>query len=258
MEPWQTALAEGEVDAAWDRFIDRYRRLILATIRRTLQDDDDVFEVFADVCETLSAERLARLRRYDAQADRRARFSTWLVVVVRNRTIDWVRSRSGRRRIKPPAGLTAIQHEIFRYVIAEQRSHAEAFELLKNGPEPDLTFRAFLGELAQTYRVVEASGARGVLRYLRGPPGLETQAPPSADERLLAADARTRLAEVLDTLPADTRLAVQLFVIDELPAADVARALGWPNAKAVYNRVTRALSALRRALEGQGLTRENL
>lgn len=258
MEPWQSALARGEVAAAWDLFIERYRPLILATIRRTLQDDDDVFEVFADVCQILAAEDLARLRRYDPNAGRRARFSTWLVVVVRNRTIDWVRSRSGRRRVTPPVGLTGIQQEIFRYVIAEKRSHLEAFALLENGPEPGLTFRTFLRELAETYRAVEGRDPRGVLRYLRGPPGLESQAPASADERLLAADARTRLAELLDTLPDDTRLAVQLFVVDELPATDVARTLGWPNAKAVYNRVTRALAALRRELERQGLTRKDL
>jgi RNA polymerase sigma factor (sigma-70 family) len=57
-----------------------------------------------------------------------------------------------------------------------------------------------------------------------------------------------RLAAALSTLPADERLAIQLYVIDELPAAEVARVLGWPSAKTVYNRVGRALKVLRRIL----------
>jgi DNA-directed RNA polymerase specialized sigma24 family protein len=57
----------------------------------------------------------------------------------------------------------------------------------------------------------------------------------------------------LSAQPADVRLAVQLFVVDELKAADVATMVGWPNAKAVYNRVTRALTAMRGALEAEGV-----
>jgi DNA-directed RNA polymerase specialized sigma24 family protein len=61
------------------------------------------------------------------------------------------------------------------------------------------------------------------------------------------------MAVALQSLSADERLAVQLFVVDELPAVEVARIVGWPNAKAVYNRVYRALAQLRLRLEGEGL-----
>jgi DNA-directed RNA polymerase specialized sigma24 family protein len=63
-----------------------------------------------------------------------------------------------------------------------------------------------------------------------------------------------RLAEALESLPHDDRLAVQLFVVDELPAADVARIVGLPNAKAVYNRVYRALAELRLHLQRLGVS----
>jgi DNA-directed RNA polymerase specialized sigma24 family protein len=53
-------------------------------------------------------------------------------------------------------------------------------------------------------------------------------------------------------------VAVQLFVIDELPAKDVARIVGAPNAKAVYNRVYRALAAAREELERAGIRREDV
>jgi DNA-directed RNA polymerase specialized sigma24 family protein len=49
------------------------------------------------------------------------------------------------------------------------------------------------------------------------------------------------------------RLAVELFVVERMAAADVARVVGWPNAKAVYNRVYRVLMALRAELHKEGI-----
>jgi len=56
----------------------------------------------------------------------------------------------------------------------------------------------------------------------------------------------------------EDRAAVELFVMEELPAADVARIVGLPNAKAVYNRVYRALAVLRSRLEAAGVRRDDL
>jgi len=61
------------------------------------------------------------------------------------------------------------------------------------------------------------------------------------------------LARALEALPADERLAVQLYVVDEMPAEEVARVLGYPNAKTVYNRVYRALGAIRGHLAQAGI-----
>ena len=67
----------------------------------------------------------------------------------------------------------------------------------------------------------------------------------SGDDPAVRAEQRAILGAALASLPADDRLAVQLYVVDEMPAEDVARALGYPNAKTVYNRVYRALAAIR-------------
>ncbi len=253
MESWRLALEGGDAESAWDLFIDRYRRLIIATIRRVLDTQDDVADVFAEVCQRLSADDLKLLRRFTERADSRASLSTWLVVVVRNQTIDWMRKRSGRRRMTAPAMLSPLQREIFQHVFADQRSHAEAYEIMRGDDVAFMSFAAFLREVAQTYRLVDGTGARGVLRYLNAPPALEPLAVPPPQEALLASEASGRLADLLESLPADTRLALQLFVVEELPAAEVARAVGWQSAKAVYNRVYRALDKLRQALERQGI-----
>jgi hypothetical protein len=47
---------------------------------------------------------------------------------------------------------------------------------------------------------------------------------------------------------------VQLFVIEELPAAALAKIVGWPNPKAVYNRVSRAMAKLQLDLRNMGVT----
>src|SRR5438034_10539767 len=74
MEGWAAELVSGRPDAAWDAFVDRYRRLIFAAIRHYAQDYDDVMDVFARVCEALREDDLRRLRTYVAQPDHRARF----------------------------------------------------------------------------------------------------------------------------------------------------------------------------------------
>lgn len=83
-----------------------YRRLIFAAIRRTVEDDEEVLDVFAHVCEALSADRLTRLRRYSDRGERRARFSTFLVTVVHNLTIDWLSASSTSSPEPTPAPAT--------------------------------------------------------------------------------------------------------------------------------------------------------
>ena len=257
MESWWLPLQEGAVDAAWDLFIDRYRRLILATIRRTVKARDEVPDVFAHVCQALAAEDLRALRRY-YDGEMRARFSTWLVIVVRNQTVDWMRKESGRNRHSIPASLSPLQRTIFRLVFAERRSHAEAYELLRAGDEPNLTFAAFLRRLGETYRLVENSGPRGVLRHFASQPELSPEPAAHPATAVSLDEARGRLHALLESLPADTRLAIQLFVVDEIPAHEVAQTIGWHSAKDVYNRVYRALASMRRTLERQGMHRSDL
>lgn len=252
-EAWQTRLEAGDSGAAWDLFIDRYRPLILATVRRMLPDPDDRMDAFAHLCEALAADELARLRRFEESAGR-ARFSTWLVTVVHNQLVDWLRQRDGRPRRKAPGGLTPRQQLIFTHVFLEQRSHRETFELVRTGSE--LPFSEFLRELAETYRIVEQARPGGVMHYLAAEGADDRAAAYTSsvpERRLAAGEMRARLAPALAMLPADERVALRLYVIEKLPAADVARVLGWPGAKTVYNRVYRSLMQLRELLDAQGL-----
>ena len=247
MDDWVAELQRGRSDAAWDLFLDRYRRLIFAAIRHYAQDYDDVMDVFARACEALRADDLRRLRSWVEQPEHRARFSTWLVTVVRHITVDWFRHRDGRRRLSVVAeGLPPLRRRIFEHVFLDQRSHVEAYELMRSVDALDLSFGQFLAEVSGTYRAV-TRGRRGrVLREL-GEPAPEVHA--EQDDSAVAHERREELEAALTLLSAEERVAVELFVVEEMSADAVAKVLGWSNAKAVYNRVYRALAVMRSRLK---------
>src|SRR6266571_2073404 len=168
MEDWMAQLQQAGPEAAWDLFLDRYRRLIFAAIRHYAQDYDDVMDVFARVCEALREDDLRKLRAYAAQPDHRARCSTWLVTVVRHLTVDWFRHRDGRRHVSiiaeqwPP-----LRRRIFEHVFIHHHSHVAAYEMIRAEDAPALSFGEFLAELRTAYRAV-TNGKRGHVPRRRG------------------------------------------------------------------------------------------
>jgi RNA polymerase sigma factor (sigma-70 family) len=256
MDDWIRELRRGNSDAAWDLFLGRYRRLVFSAIRHYARDYDDVMDVFARVCDRLREDNLRRLRTYIDETGHRATFTTWLVTVVRNLTIDWFRHRDGRLRVSALAGrLSPVQHEIFTHVFVDGHSHVATYELVRTRSHPELSFREFLVELREAYQVA-SHGRRGRILAELGVPLSEALAIESREDDALDPPDVEELERALDTLKDEDRVLVQLFVIDELPAADVARVLGLPNAKAVYNRAYRALASLRQHLERVGVRRE--
>ena len=255
MEPWRAKLDESDSVAAWDLFVEQYRRLIFATIKHVAHDHDDILDVFARVCEALHADDLARLRRYTESAEQHARFSTWLVTVVRNQAVDWLRHRDGRRRTHVPSTLSPIQKQIFEH-LTNGLSHVEAYEMICARNASSMPFGAFLKEVRRTYQSLGAS------RLMIAPGQIVTtpldDIPFPNEDLILIPDSIERIDRVLETLPPDERLAVTLFVVDGMSATEVARTVGWPNGKAVYNRVYRALGTLREGFRSQGIRRDDL
>src|SRR6266508_5106082 len=179
VEPWIAPLETGDPEAAWDLFIERYRRLIFGAIRRYTAEPDDVMDVFARVCEALREDDFTRLRRCAVTVDPGRPFSTWLVAVVHNLTIDWFRHRDGRARLSTAAAaLPQLQQRIFEYVFLEQRSHIEAYELLRSRDGAALSFGEFLRELSATYAAATA-GSRGRVTGELAIPPPESPDPPS-------------------------------------------------------------------------------
>ncbi|MEO5826345.1 MAG: sigma-70 family RNA polymerase sigma factor [Gemmatimonadales bacterium] len=256
MERWQAHLDSGDERAAWDAFENRYRPLMHATIRRLIPDSDDVMDVYAETCAALTANAFERLRRYSGQAAARAAVSTWLVIVVRNITVDWLRSTEGRRQTPVPVGLSEFHRDIYLALCIGGHSPVEAFEVVRARSGMEMSFTAFLREI----RLVRQTNPCPESLPVRRPEPLPLlpEIPVSVGDPGELADLAGRLATALEVHPPDVRLAVQLFVVDELSAAHVAKLVGWPNAKAVYNRVSRALESMRAALEREGVGRGDL
>ena len=99
-EPTLDRLRAGDLDGAWSIFVDRYRRLIFAQIRRATTEPDEVMDIFAHVCERLRENDLARLKTFAFAPAPRASFATWLVAVLHNLIVDWFRARDGRSRAR--------------------------------------------------------------------------------------------------------------------------------------------------------------
>ena len=251
MEPWLTKLSEGDTEAAWNLFDARYRRLILATIRRLVPDRDDLMDVYGTVCQALCAGDFARLRSYSLKSDRPATVATWLVAVVRNLTVDWLRRRDGRRRLSVPSVLSPLQHQIYEAICLGGASHVEAYELIRARTGLSMPFHEFLRSVRETHRLAPCP-QHAPLRPTSPEASPADVAVPAAD-LAESSEAVRRLAAALATQPPDVRVAVQLFVVERLSAVEVARAVGWPDAKAVYNRVYRALAAIRVGLERDGI-----
>jgi RNA polymerase sigma factor (sigma-70 family) len=251
-EQWIAPLVSADPEAGWGLFIERYRRLILGAIRDYTVEHDEVMDVFARVCEALREHDFARLRHYIARADPARPFSTWLVAVVHNLTIDWFRHRDGRPRLSArAAGLPPLQRRIFEYVFLEQRSHIEAYELLCTREGAGLSFGEFLKELGATYRAATDGRTGRLVGALGAPPPPDPEIT-NADPAVLA-ERQQILVGALDTLSDEDRLAVQLYVVEEMPAEQVARVLGYRNTKTAYNHIYRALAAIRANLAKVGI-----
>ncbi|MCP4231891.1 MAG: sigma-70 family RNA polymerase sigma factor, partial [bacterium] len=95
---------------AWHEFLETYAEVIYTVARRHLPsaDDDEVRGVYVHTLETLY---YGGLRNYRGEMDLRS----WLMLVSRRRSIDFLRGRFGRYRESNGVGkLSAIDREVFQ------------------------------------------------------------------------------------------------------------------------------------------------
>lgn len=256
-EPTLDRLRAGDLDGAWSTFVDRYRRLIFAQIRRATTEPDEVMDIFAHVCERLRENDLARLRTFAFAAAPRASFATWLVAVLRNLIVDWFRARDGRSRAQPPKSLTPLGRRMYELVFLEHRSHREACEMvLLTSGDTGLTHADCRRALREAHRSAFTGAAGTLARPVAVDPSAESVA--VSVDAAAPGDAGDVLRLAMQTLDAESQLVIQLFIVEEMPAADIALVLRLGNAKAVYNKVYRGLAAVREALASRGIHKGDL
>jgi DNA-directed RNA polymerase specialized sigma24 family protein len=102
-------------EAAWHEFLAHYSGLIFSVINRYLhsKENDDSRAVYVNVIDHLYHTKLAT---YEG----RSTLATWLVLVTRTETLDFLRHRFGRHQV--PSGikrLPAIDQEVYRLYYVE-------------------------------------------------------------------------------------------------------------------------------------------
>jgi RNA polymerase sigma factor (sigma-70 family) len=175
-------------------------------------------ELYVLVCDRLAADDCARLRRRDHA---KGTLTGWLAVMVRNVTIDWVRSRAGRRRIfRSIKRLSPFDQRVFELYCWEGRSAAEMTGLL------EVEFQGLsLGDVLDAMeRVQLALTERQRLELLamtsRTATPVSLDQPEDQDDRPFdAADPRADVEASYQTREIESRLERAL---SELPAEDAA------------------------------------
>lgn len=106
-----------ELEERWATFVQAHSRLLLHTTRSVTKDSDDAMDAYVYVLEQLQREGCHRLRGF--KDDGRAKFTTWLVVVVRRLCLDFQRSRYGRRHPDSDANEGATRRRLVDLVSDE-------------------------------------------------------------------------------------------------------------------------------------------
>jgi DNA-directed RNA polymerase specialized sigma24 family protein len=263
-----TSLADGELrellisDTArgWRAFIDQYTPMMLATIEQAgLRTRDEVMEVYVRACEHLSADDCARLRRHDpAKGTLRA----WLVQVVRNVLVDWIRSSRGRRRLFGSIrDLDPLAREVFELYYWRRHSVSEIAELARDDDGRPAGLGAVfdaMDRIEQSLSDRQRAELVSMLARAQSPApledeegGLAVEPPdpaPRPDAILVASQTRALLDGALAQLPPEDALILSLRYEAGLSTAEVQRALhlerlGPERLRAILGRVRDLLAA---------------
>lgn len=246
-----------EEQSAEDLFrdnVDLVDRVLASTGRRFALRPHEVEEFAGWARLRLIDDDYATLRKFRGEA----RFSTYLVTVVRRLAKDWIIARRGKWRPSTAArrlGTAAVRLEVL--ISFDGRTTEEAVETLKRNEG----VRASRQEL---YRLAEELPYHPPRRHYGGE-GLERMpADASTDERALDHERESRaeeveeaLARALAGLDDEDRLILQMRFEQDVTVASIARTLGLDQRR-LYTRVHRLTGELRRALESDGVDAERV
>jgi DNA-directed RNA polymerase specialized sigma24 family protein len=230
-------LLAGDTLAGWRAFIDAHTATVLALIERAgLRDRDEAMEIYTLVCERLVENDCARLRRWNPA---KGTLRSWLAVVVRRVTVDWVRSRAGRRRLFGAVKqLGTLEQRVFELHFWEERVPSEIAELLTvetrapvslmrvlqalDAIHSALTERHYSELLSMTVRSRATASLDEELETGRFDPA---DPQPPVDVRVEGRELETRLEAALTALPPEDAAIVRLHYYQGLALPDVQRAL---------------------------------
>lgn len=260
----------------WKKFLTEYGKVIFYPIRQFTDDEDERMELYVYVCESLARNNFARLKRYQQRSGAiQAKFTTWLISIVKNLCIDWYRKREGRFRLyKAVDNLSALDKEIFELIFLRGFSIEEAFEIITQDKIERSDAEKFSESLQRIQQCLSRSNRQKLLNMLirrrdRGKfsllaSGFDDQAQISStdflqpDQKLQQEMISQVLKEIINEMSSEDRFLLKLWFESELPARRIAEILGWRKTHKVYSRINTILRQLRARLQEKNIRYEDL
>jgi RNA polymerase sigma factor (sigma-70 family) len=253
---------ESDRTHAWRLFLDSQSPAILRQIRRVgVCRGDEVMDVYLRVCERLREDGCARLSAFDPG---RGSIAAWLAVVVRRVTIDWVRTRAGRRRHFASIGrLGKLERRAFELKYWHDpppADYAASLSALLGRPvhahEADAALERVERALDQRHRaelcaaLTRTTPAVSIDR-LEGDASIPMpDQQPDPEARVLRAEVAAELSRLMARLPDDDRQMLQLKFAHGCSHREISSALG---VDVSDDRVRRAAARLRALVEHRRL-----
>jgi RNA polymerase sigma factor (sigma-70 family) len=254
-----SALLASDPERGWRAFIDTYTPALLSLIERVgIVDRDEAMEVYTRVCQRLSENDHAALRRRDPSA---GSMQGWLAVIVRRAAVDYVRSRIGRRRIFGAVrALGRFHQRLFELYYWDARPLSEAAEVLRRELKQDVSLETVLDGLETVDRTLSERHRAELISMVarsraplsldagdEGPAGIEPAAPlPDPEAAMRIRELEHRLNRALAMLPAEDAAIVSLKYVEGLTREQIQRLLRLP--ELTEHRVRTIVAALRRSL----------
>ncbi|MEZ4648361.1 MAG: sigma factor-like helix-turn-helix DNA-binding protein [Candidatus Eisenbacteria bacterium] len=255
------SILSGSVDA-WHQFVHEYAALIHAVIRKHLYgDEDEVQTVFVQVLETLYKQSFAT---YEG----RASLSTWLGVVARGKTLDYLRAKLGRNRV-PVAieQLGDLERKVFQLHFVEGLP-IDAVSSRLAGDGQALALEDLLATVDRVETHLDPHVKRRLAYGCRAAtiPGMSARLLEYVDhEQLRAEDIHADqqelpietnggpdVADLVGRLPQEEHDVLRLRYHENMSAKEAASHLGLSGPRKVYSIADRALARLRRWIDEAG------
>ncbi len=255
-----------EPEQAWGSFLQTHHKLIMAVIRKFVEDHDSAMEMYTHTLERLRLDDCKKLTAFFSKP-RSYTFQTWVAVVVRNCCLDWFRMERGRTRLpKCIEALSAENQLIFKYVYEQGYSYEMTYELLRTQHGKAFSSQAMgerLAEIDEALRMGLGLKSRqvwqGIARELpldtvnttqagaENPHSVATRAL-NPEEEIIEHETTRVLREILAMLPADQQLLIQLRYSKKLSLQEIARIMKMKSLWRVHRKLQKALKVMKREL----------
>lgn len=255
-----------EPEQAWECFLQAHHKLIMAVIRKFVDDYDSAMEIYTHTLERLRLDDCKKLTAFFSKP-RSYSFQTWVAVVARNCCRDWFRMERGRTRMrKCIEALSAENQLIFEYVYERGYSYEMTYELLRTQHGVAFSSQAMGDRLTEidealrkNLRITSPQVWKGITRDLPLDTVNTTQAGstnPHSDarrtlnpeEEIIQHETTRVLQEILATLPAEQQLLIQLRYVKKLSLQEIARIMKMKNLWSVHRKLQKALKVMKKEL----------